>query len=170
VELTIRIYPDRVLREKSKTVSVFDERLKKVATSMTQFMQSLKGIGLAAPQIGILERIIVVDVGRGPLHLVNPEIVEIKGKDIFEEGCLSIPGASIQIKRPSFVVVRGYDIDGKEVSIKAKDLLARVIQHEVDHLEGRLIIDFLTKEGLLKFNLNYNPTLPAYEVKERRDV
>ena len=170
VKLTIRIYPDPVLREKSSLVSIFDERLQKIATSMMQFMQGLNGIGLAAPQIGILERIIVVDVGQGPLYIVNPEITKSKGKDIFEEGCLSVPGTFIQIKRPFLVAVRGYDINGKEIHIKAKDLLARVIQHEIDHLDGRLIIDFLSREERLKFNLDYNPTLPAYEVKEKRGV
>ncbi len=167
MELTIRIYPDHVLREKSKPVSTFDERLQKIATSMTEFMQRLDGIGLAAPQIGILERLIVVDIGRGPLYIVNPEIIKSKGKEIFEEGCLSIPGASVQIKRPFLIEVRGCDIEGKEIHIKAKDLLARVIQHEVDHLQGKLIIDFLSKEELLKFNMNYNPTLPAFQVRER---
>ncbi|MEA3432317.1 MAG: peptide deformylase [candidate division WOR-3 bacterium] len=170
MKLTIRTYPDPVLKEKSSLVSIFDERLQNIATSMVQFMQKFNGIGLAAPQIGISERIIVVDVGQKPLYIVNPEITESKGKDIFEEGCLSIPGAFIQIKRPFRVDVRGYDINGKEIHIKAKDLLARVIQHEIDHLNGRLIIDFLSREERLKFNLNYNPTLPAYEVKERRDV
>ncbi len=146
---------------------LFDGRLRKIATSMTQFMQGLNGIGLAAPQIGILEKIIVVDAGEEPLYIVNPEIIENKSEETSEEGCLSIPGASVKIKRSSFVVVRGCTINGKEIQIEAKDLLARVIQHEVDHLEGRLIIDFLSKEERLKFNLNYNPTLPAFQVRGR---
>ena len=167
MELNIRTYPDPILREKSMPITVFNEGVKKIATSMRNFIQRLNGIGLSAPQIGVSERIILADAGQKPIFIVNPEIVETKAEETFEEGCLSIPGTFIQIIRPSAITIKGYDLEGKEIQFKAKDLLARVIQHEVDHLDGRLIIDFLPKDELLRFHLEYNPNLPAYQVRER---
>ena len=117
------MYPDPVLREQSKSVSFprigeFDERLSKTVTYMREFMQSLDGVGLAAPQIGILERIIVIDIDNDPIYLINPEIIEKEGECLFEEGCLSVPGTSINIKRPFCVVVKGYDIEGTPQEIR----------------------------------------------------
>ena len=159
----MRIYPDPVLREKSKPISEFDERVQKIVRYMKQFVHFLGGVGISAPQIGILERVVVADVGGNSLCIANPEIVESKNDMVFEEGCLSIPGISIPAKRPSLIVVRGYDVHGKEIEITLKDLIARVIQHEIDHLEGKLIIDFLKKDELLKFHMNFNPALSAVQ-------
>lgn len=167
MELSIRTYPDPILRESAKEIKDFDKRLKKIAESMKNFMKRLNGIGLAAPQIGISERIILMDLEENPIFIVNPEIVDTKKEVAFEEGCLSIPGTFIQIVRPSIVTVRGFDLDGKEVHFKAEDLLGRVIQHEIDHLEGRLIIDFLPREELMRFHMDYDPKLPAFQVRKR---
>ncbi len=167
MELSIRTYPDPILREKAKEVSSFDDRLKKIANSMIEYIKSLNGIGLAAPQIGISERIILADVDNKPLFIVNPEIVGSKGEEILEEGCLSIPGTYINILRPSIIQLIGYDLNSRKLQIKADNLLARVIQHEIDHIEGRLIIDFLSKEELMRFHLDYNPNQPAVQVKKR---
>ncbi|MBA7581080.1 Peptide deformylase [subsurface metagenome] len=108
---------------------------------MVVTMRKTKGVGLAAPQIGILRRLIVVDIGEGVLKLANPEIVESTGRDLMEEGCLSVPGESIEIARATKIVVKGLNAKGEAVIFNAEGLLARVIQHEIDHLNGKLIID-----------------------------
>ena len=112
--------------------------------SMLAIMRKFQGIGLAAVQIGILKQMIVIDIGCGAIELVNPQIVERKGKKYsFEEGCLSLPGVAVKVSRRRCVSVRALDKFGKAVLIEAEDLLARVLQHEIDHLHGRLIIDYL---------------------------
>ena len=154
--LDLRIYPDPILRTKMPPVANFNSgNLSAIVDKMTELMYNYKGIGIAAPQIGICQRICVFDIGSGKQVLINPEIVESEGEDTLEEGCLSIPGIRVNIKRANSIVVRGYDIEGKEKEFKANGLLARVIQHEVDHLNGILIIDKLPPSDRLKFHLLY---------------
>lgn len=139
--LKIKKYPDPILRQKCELVKKVTEEIKKLIDDMLETMHKNNGIGLAAPQVGIKKRIIVIDVGDGPLALVNPKIIKREGKDILEEGCLSLPGIFVQVKRASKITIEGLDRDGKKVSIEATYLAARALQHETDHLNGILIID-----------------------------
>ena len=109
-------------------------------------MYQAEGIGLAAPQVGIQKRLFVYDIGEGPETLVNPEIVDSDGEWSFHEGCLSVPGLSFEIIRPKEVHLVGRDLDGNEVSIEADELLARLFQHELDHLDGVLLLDHLERD------------------------
>ncbi|TYP59999.1 peptide deformylase [Thermosediminibacter litoriperuensis] len=147
----IRRYGDEVLRKKSKKVTVFDEKLKQLLADMTETMRHANGVGLAAPQVGILKRIIVVDVGEGLIELVNPEIIDEEGEVVEIEGCLSIPGITGEVPRPQKVRVRAQNPEGKFVEIEGEDLLARALCHEIDHLDGILFIDRakrIIEEGL----------------------
>ncbi len=152
----LRIYPAPVLRDKSKPVEDFDsERLDYITRIMKKVIEEQVAVGLAAPQIGVLERIVVVNVNAAPMELINPEIVEYKGKDTIEEGCLSLPGVEIPIERPNFVIVRGFNTEGEKKIIEASDLLAKVFQHEIDHLNGVLIIDKLSPINRVKFDIDW---------------
>lgn len=137
----IRLKDDPVLRKQTREVEKFDDKLKALIEDMFETMYKESGVGLAAPQVGILKKIVVIDVEENPIVLINPEIIETKGKEIDSEGCLSIPGFTAEVERPKVVKVRGLDADGKEVVITGKGLLARAICHEVDHLSGILFID-----------------------------
>ncbi len=146
----IRYYPDPVLKKKSNPIEKIDEGIKKLAQDMFEVMYANKGVGLAAPQIGILKRIVTVDTSgsekrESPLVLINPTIVEREGEEESEEGCLSLPGFKCKIKRASRVKVRYTNLEGEEKIKDAKELLAICIQHEIDHLNGRLIIDYAGK-------------------------
>ena len=154
--LDLRTYPDPILRTKISPITNFNSvNLSAIVDKMAELMYNYKGIGIAAPQIGICQRICVFDLGNGKQVLINPEIVESDGKDLLEEGCLSIPGIRIDVKRAKSVVVRGYNVEGKEEEFKADGLLARVIQHEIDHLNGILIIDKVPPSDILRFHLLY---------------
>jgi peptide deformylase len=133
-----------VLRQETTPVEVVTDELRHLIDDMFETMYAAKGIGLAAPQIGRTERIAVVDVDDNPLVIVNPEIVEAEGKAKAEEGCLSIPDIYGDVERATRVVVRALDRDGAPFEIEATDLLARCLQHEIDHLHGRLFIDYLS--------------------------
>ena len=151
--LPIRIYPDPVLRVKTRKVEEFDTRLHKLASDMVQTMHAAPGVGLAAPQVGSDLRIAVVDisVGEDPALikvLVNPEIVRREGLDTDVEGCLSLPGITDKVDRPAAVTVRAQDLAGKPFELEAADYMARAICHEVDHLDGILFTDHL--RGLRK--------------------
>ena len=146
----IRIYPDPVLRKKSLPLEIIGSKAKKIIDDMTMTMYLYKGIGLAAPQIGISFRVIVVNTEHGLIPLINPEILESEGEDTGEEGCLSLPEVKVNVTRSSKMLVTGIDLDEKEVKFEASGLLARIFQHEIDHLEGKLIIDRLSR---LKRNL-----------------
>ncbi len=143
----IRRIGDPVLRTKAKTVTEITEKTKKLIADMFETMYDAPGVGLAAPQIGISQRIIVVDVDDEAYALINPEIVERKGSQIGEEGCLSVPGEQEDVDRAMYVKVRGLGINGKEIEIKAVELLARALQHEIDHLDGVLFIDRKVPRG-----------------------
>lgn len=142
----IRIEEDPILRKKSRAVSVIDERIKEIVSDMIETMYEADGVGLAAPQIGVLRRIIVMDVGKGPLVLINPVIMKTDGSQIGLEGCLSLPGVNEEVERPNYVKVKYLNIQGKEQVIEGEELLARAICHEIDHLEGVLFTDKVQKE------------------------
>jgi len=155
--LPIRIYPDPVLRVRCSEITEFNAELRKLAADMAQTMYDAPGLGLAAPQVGVEKRIAVVDVvasadsagsdtsgSPGELYvLVNPEIVGRDGSDVETEGCLSIPGVTEKVVRPSSIVVRAQGLDGADFELEAQGLLARAICHEVDHLDGVLFFEHL---------------------------
>lgn len=146
ISLTIKLYGDQVLRRKSQEVKEINEEIGKLIDNMARLMHRNKGLGLAAPQVGILKRVIVADVGDGLTSLVNPRIVWRQGRHIMSEGCLSIPGISLEIKRSQEVIVEGLNRDGEKIQLGAVGLLARVLQHEIDHLDGILIVDRVPKK------------------------
>ena len=147
----IVIEPDPILREKSKSLEKVDNELRKLLDDMLETMYAAPGIGLAAVQVGILKRLIVIDISKdkekkSPLFLINPEIISRSKKtSICEEGCLSLPGHFAEIERPAECQIKFIDYNGKEKELKADGLLATCIQHEVDHLNGVLFIDYLSK-------------------------
>jgi peptide deformylase len=135
--------PDPVLREKAKPVTKFNANLHKLLDDMAETMYDANGVGLAAPQIGILKRVIVIDTGdeHGLIEMVNPEIIDKSGEQFGPEGCLSIPGINGEVRRAMWVKVRGQDRHGNEYTMEGEGLLARAFQHEVDHLNGILFTD-----------------------------
>ena len=147
----ILIEPDPILRKKSEILETVDDELRALLDDMLETMYAAPGIGLAAVQVGILKRLIVIDISKdkekkNPLFLINPEIISLSKKtSVHEEGCLSLPGHFAEIERPAECQVKFIDYNGKEKELKAKGLLATCIQHEVDHLNGVLFIDYLSK-------------------------
>lgn len=146
--LTIRTFGDPVLRDPARPVESFDAALRALAEDMIQTMHEAPGVGLAAPQVGRPIRLIVFDIAdeAGARALANPVLYDEWGEQIAEEGCLSLPGLYYPVQRHERVGVRGFDLDGREVTFEAEELLARVLQHEVDHIEGVLFIDRLDEE------------------------
>jgi peptide deformylase len=143
--LDIRVLGDPILREETRPVEEITDELRLLVKNMFETMYAAKGIGLAAPQVGRTERVTVVDVDENPIVLINPEILETSGKPRkAEEGCLSIPDVYGDVERPSNVSVRAMDIEGKEFEISADELLGRCLQHEIDHLHGKLFIDYFS--------------------------
>jgi peptide deformylase len=145
---SIRLYGDPVLRQRAADVDDIDGTLKQLADDMVQTMYEAPGVGLAAPQVGVQKRMFVYDTGdgTGPATVVNPVLAEARGEWTFDEGCLSIPGLSWPIVRPKEVHLTGLDLDGNEISIEADEYLARVFQHEVDHLDGVLLVQRLDED------------------------
>ena len=141
----IRKYGDDVLRKKCREVEELDKRTITLIKDMFETMYEADGVGLAAPQVGILKRLFVIDIGDGPLVFINPEIVETSGSQIDEEGCLSSPGETEEVMRPNYVRARALNEKGEEFEIEAEALLARAILHEYDHLNGTLFIDRVKK-------------------------
>ena len=143
----IRTHGDPVLRLETKPVLVVDDTVRMLASDMLETMYDAPGVGLAANQVGISRRIAVFDAqdGLGPRVMVNPEIVELSGEWAYEEGCLSVPGHYWEIKRPGFARVKALDVDGNEVEYAGDGLLGRVLQHEIDHLDGKLLLDRLDR-------------------------
>ena len=137
----IREKGDEILYKKCKAVVKFDEKLHILLDDMYETMQSRDGVGLAAPQVGILKRAVVIDVGDGKIELINPEIVEESGEQTGSEGCLSVPGVFGEVTRPNVVTVKAQDRDGKWFKITGKELLARAFCHEIEHLDGKLCLD-----------------------------
>ena len=141
----IRTFGDPVLRGEAEPVESFDDALRRLAKDMIETMYDAPGVGLAAPQIGIPKRICVFDVGEGPQVLINPEIVETSDEWEFDEGCLSVPGHYWPITRPSFARAVGVDVYGQPVEYAGEELLGRVLQHEIDHMSGMLLIERLER-------------------------
>jgi peptide deformylase len=141
--LTIRQYGDPVLKERTREVEEIDGSVVALAESMIDTMYEAPGSGLAANQIGVMRRIFVYDIGEGARTVINPRIIESDGEWTYDEGCLSIPGLSWDIVRPNAVHLVGLDLDGNELSIEATDLEGRVFQHELDHLDGILLVERL---------------------------
>ena len=134
----IRLEGDPVLGKKCRPVEVMTDKHHVLIGDMLDTMYEHNGVGLAAPQVGILKRIVVVDVGDGPIVMVNPQILESEGEEIMDEGCLSVPGMAGQVPRPAYVKVKAMDEDMEEVELEATELLARAYCHEIDHLEGKM--------------------------------
>jgi len=151
--LAIKKYPDKILRKKCVELEEITDKERELLGKMFFTMRHFGGIGLAAPQIGISKKLIVAKVDEHTVKLANPEIIKIKGTDNMVEGCLSIPGVGVDVERAYRIVVKGLSENGQIVEIKAKGLLARVLQHEIDHLSGKLIIDYLPFWEKLKFRV-----------------
>lgn len=142
----IRTEGDPVLNKISRPVTEMTPRIRELIVDMLDTMYDAMGVGLAAPQVGILKRIVVIDVGEGPIVLVNPEILETSGEQTGDEGCLSVPGMAGQVTRPNYVKVKALDIHMQEVEYEGTELLARAFCHEIDHLEGRMYTELVEGE------------------------
>jgi peptide deformylase len=167
--LKIRVYPDPVLKQKARKIAIFDASVRKLAQDMLDTMYKRDGVGLAAPQVGVSKRMMVIDVSgedepARPIVFINPEIIEAEGEMLGQEGCLSFPEVFFEVKRFSRVVVRFQNLRGETLKLTAENnLLCRAIQHEIDHLDGKLFIDQaavklqadleLTKHGFVKGNV-----------------
>lgn len=143
---TIRVQGDSVLTKKSRTVDKMIPRIGELITDMLDTMYDAMGVGLAAPQVGILKRIVVIDVGEGPIVLINPEILETSGEQTGDEGCLSVPGMAGQVTRPNYVKVKALDVNMNEQIYEGEGLLARAFCHEIDHLDGKMYTELVEGE------------------------
>lgn len=142
----IREIGDEVLTKPCKEVTKITLRTKVLINDMLDTMYEALGVGLAAPQVGVLKRIVVIDVGEGPIVLINPEIIETSGEQSGEEGCLSVPGKSGLVTRPDYVKVRALNEDMEEIELEGEGLLARAFRHEIDHLDGKMYVDLVEGE------------------------
>ncbi len=142
----IREMGDEVLNKPCKTITAMTDRTKILIEDMLDTMYEAMGVGLAAPQVGILKRVVVIDIGEGPVVLINPEILEMRDEQTGEEGCLSVPGKSGQVTRPNYVKVKALDENMEEQIIEGEELMARAICHELDHLEGKLYVELVEGE------------------------
>ena len=140
---TIRVQGDSVLTKKSRTVDKMTPRIGELITDMLDTMYDAMGVGLAAPQVGILKRIVVIDVGEGTIVLINQEILETSGEQTGDEGCLSVPGMAGQVTRPNYVKVKALDVNMNEQIYEGEGLLARAFCHEIDHLDGKMYVDLV---------------------------
>ena len=143
---TIRVQGDSVPTKKSRTVDKMTPRIGELITDMLDTMYDAMGVGLAAPQVGILKRIVVIDVGEGPIVLINPEILETSGEQTGDEGCLSVPGMAGQVTRPNYVKVKALDVNMEEQILEGEGLLARAFCHEIDHLDGKMYTELVEGE------------------------
>ena len=143
---TIRVQGDSVLTKKSRTVDKMTPRIGELITDMLDTMYDAMGVGLAAPQVGILKRIVVIDVGEGPIVLINPEILETSGEQTGDEGCLSVPGMAGQVTRPNYVKVKALDFNMEEQILEGVGILARAFCHEIDHLDGKMYTELVEGE------------------------
>ena len=152
---TIRVQGDSVLTKKSRTVDKMTPKISELITDMLDTMYDAMGVGLAAPQVGILKRIVVIDVGEGPIVLINPEILETSGEQTGDEGCLSVPGMAGQVTRPNYVKVKALDVNMEEQIYEGEGLLARAFCHEIDHLDGKMYTELVEGE-LHKVTYDYD--------------
>jgi len=143
---TIRVQGDSVLTKKSRTVDKMTPRIGELITDMLDTMYDAMGVGLAAPQVGILKRIVVIDVGEGPIVLINPEILETSGEQTGDEGCLSVPGKTGVVTRPDYAKVKALDVNMEEQIYEGEGLLARAFCHEIDHLDGKMYTELVEGE------------------------
>jgi peptide deformylase len=143
---SIRTYGDPVLKSMAAEVTNVDGKIATLCEQMFEMMYDAPGLGLAAPQIGVQKQIFVYDIDDDPQIILNPTIIESSGEWVYDEGCLSIPGLYVEMLRPKQVLVRGLSIDGEEIQIEADELLARLFQHEIDHLNGVLMFDRMTPD------------------------
>lgn len=145
---SIRLYGDPVLKQRAAPIDNIDGTVKALADAMLESMYEVHGLGLAAPQVGVQKRLFVYDLydDTGPRVIVNPTITEASGEWTFDEGCLSIPGLYFPITRPKEVLLTGFDLNGNEIQIEADEILARAFQHELDHLDGTLMLEHLDKD------------------------
>lgn len=142
----IRTFGDPVLKVCAAQITNIDGKIVKLADEMLRIMYQAPGLGLAATQIGVQKQLFVYDLDDEPLVLINPTIVESSGEWAYDEGCLSIPGLSVEIVRPKLVLVRGTNLDGNTIEIEADELMARLFQHEIDHLQGVLMFERMTPD------------------------
>ena len=142
----IRTEGDPVLTKVSRPVTEMTPKLRTLIFDMLDTMYEEMGVGLAAPQVGILKRVVTIDVGDGPMVLINPEILETSGEQTGDEGCLSVPGMAGQVTRPNYVKVRAFDEDMEEVVYEGTELLARAFCHEIDHLDGKMYTELVEGE------------------------
>ena len=142
--LDIRVLGDPILRQSTVPVNEITDELRTLVADMFETMHHARGIGLAAPQVGRTERLAVIEIEGEPLVVINPEILETSGKAKAEEGCLSIPDIYADVERPKDVAIRAMDLDGNTYELQATELLARCLQHEIDHLDGKLFLDYLS--------------------------
>ena len=143
---TIRTQGDEVLEKVCRPIAEVTPRIRTLAEDMVETMYEANGVGLAAPQVGILKRLVVIDVGEGPYIMINPEIIESSGEQTGDEGCLSVPGKAGTVTRPNEVTVRFMGEDGEWYELEGTELLARAICHECDHLDGKLYVDLVEGE------------------------
>ena len=149
--LKIRIYGDPCLRVKSRPLKEVGPGERMLFKAMIETMRLAKGVGLAAPQVGINQRFFVMDIGDGPMVLINPRVIKKAGLYVLEEGCLSIPEVMIEIERPQKITVSFMSAEGKPMEMTCEDLAARVVLHETDHLNGKLIVDYAKHSEKVKF-------------------
>ena len=142
----IRTEGDPVLRKVSRPVTEMNQKIRTLIFDMLDTMYESMGVGLAAPQVGILKRLVTIDVGDGPIVLINPEILETSGEQTGDEGCLSVPGMAGQVTRPNYVKVKALDENMEEVIYEGTELLARAFCHEIDHLDGKMYTDLVEGE------------------------
>jgi peptide deformylase len=144
---TVRLFGDPVLKQRAPDITEIDGALVQLTEDMVDTMRAAPGVGLAAPQVGVQKRLFVYQMpDENPKVVINPEITESRGEWEYEEGCLSVPGLYFPIVRPKEVHLTGYDLEGNEISIEADELRARLFQHEVDHLNGTLLLEYLDKD------------------------
>src|SRR3989344_5968911 len=161
--LKIRLYGDPCLRKKSVPVIYVGPTEQSLLQAMLVAMRESKGVGMAAPQVGINQQIFVADIGDGPMAFINPKIIKKSGGDVIEEGCLSIPGVTVMVRRPERIVVRYIDENNEPHEKIYDEMMARVIQHEMDHLNGKLIVDYAS----LKEKIKLRPQLKELERKQK---
>ena len=160
----IRVLGDEILRKKAKEITEVTPRIQELIDDMFETMYDADGVGLAAPQVGIRKRLVVIDCGEEPLVLINPVILETSGEQTGDEGCLSVPGMAGQVTRPNYVKVKALDVNMNEQIYEGEGLLARAFCHEIDHLGGHLYVEKV--EGELHDSPAYNEEDMEYEVEE----
>ena len=142
----VKLGESDVLRKKAHPVKLIDRRTQALLKDMAETMYAAEGVGLAAPQVGILRRIVVIDVGDGLVELINPEIISAEGAEVGPEGCLSVPGRRGTVERPTRVVVRALDRKGRQIELTAEGFFARAVCHELDHLDGIVYVDKMIED------------------------